>query len=84
MKIKISVTKDHIRSGFTKSCYMCPIALAMKAAGLESVLVAPVSGLAWKFNGTVHRAPTTMELASFIFNFDNGVAVEPFEFELNT
>lgn len=79
--MKISVTQEHIGNGVPGSCDFCPIALAIVSTlgyrphGLE------VSGNYIEMEGERPRA-TSAAMKEFIDAFDDGLPVQPFEFEL--
>lgn len=88
--ITISVTEEHIRVGDKKQCSSCPIALAIKE------FISPFVSLAVAFELTLHYKKRTenwcllhnhvidlpQEALTFIKEFDDGEAVDPFKFEL--
>lgn len=78
MKIKISVTQEHIGEGSMRNPYHCPIALACKSTGLvikavkSTQIVLPEWG----------HIPLPRSAKRFISKFDNGKPVKPFNFVL--
>lgn len=75
--IKIRVTAEHIRRGARSQPFSCPIALACQAAGQTKPLV----GLDVLFaDDHKHLLPPAVQ--QWVRNFDDGLPVEPFEFEL--
>jgi hypothetical protein len=89
--MRISVTQDHIKKGRKASCGHCPIALALKDAGLKDISVESHhvtihNGRKYIENGkecAYHRILVPYEVTHFIYDFDNGRKVETFEFELD-
>lgn len=78
MKITIRVEQRHIDCGKKKRCTICPVALALREAGIkhpsvDGITVAyrftkePIFVLSDKVNGWIKR-------------FDMGLEVQPFEF----
>ena len=74
MKVKVSVTDEHIRLGAPHDADRCPISLALKEQhGLEI--------------GKLHHLALPWKAMQFMRSFDrmNGSGrFDPFEFELNT
>lgn len=77
--ITINVTEEHIAKGKRRNCRSCPIALAIKQKfNCEDVEVGYVMFIKnYKFDN-----PTKVD--TFIFDFDNGFPVKPFNFDLPT
>lgn len=80
----ISVTKKHIKHGTAGDYNLCPIALAMKAAGLRRPQVGPTDITYLKKGGRKKKhACLTRKLTRFINAFDDGWDdVKPFKFLL--
>lgn len=82
MKKKIEVTQEDIKNGIRESANTCPIALAVTRAYGGRVLVN--SGVIIWDNGTgrpqIFSFPENVR--QFIINFDKGLQVKPFEFEI--
>jgi hypothetical protein len=79
----IEVTKDCIKYGQQGSKYYCPIALAMRNAGLTEISVTEIY-IRWKEKGSIASDLLVVpkNIKSFIKCFDKGQKVKPFEFEL--
>jgi len=78
----IHVTQEDIDQGARKDCRACPIGLAVeRESGWTEVMVGfpTISGL--KGNYRLVR-PTPYDAQLFIWSFDRGEPVRPFEFEL--
>ena len=76
--MKITVTQQHIDAGVRGSATSDPVALALKDAGWEKVYV-NVFGIQL---GKEKRYPLPEGMWKFMYDFDNGNPVFPFEFEL--
>lgn len=79
--ITISVSEEDIAEGEPKVCNLCPIALAMRRAGLEN----PSAGiyfLIWGGGERSHKMSLQKDVALFMARFDDGKKCEPFTFEL--
>ena len=75
----ISVKKKHIKNGEPENCETCPVALALREAGVNSLLV----GSERFFNNTystIASAPRSVQ--RFVASFDAGRKVKPFNFKL--
>jgi hypothetical protein len=76
-KIKITVTKDDIKSGHRGSVYCCPIAISVRRQAFSSKNVSvsagdcSIAGTYWELSRSAQR---------FISAFDNGRPVKPFSF----
>ena len=85
-RMKIRVTREHIRRGRRCDSTECPLALAMREAGLyEPAVSKDVCYWGSSYNdpqpyGTA-RLPDQAQ--AFINRFDEDLTGEPFEFELN-
>lgn len=79
VEMKIEVTQEDISNGIPDDCDYCPIALAAKRAGMESVLV---------YNSRIIArdeevdAPLSIRARRFVRRFDAGLRVKPFNFEV--
>ena len=76
-KLVVKVTQKHIDTGLRGRCWLCPIAFALK----------DLTGKNWRVhNDAVYyedlEIPLPWSAISFIKCFDEGLRVEPFEFEL--
>lgn len=80
--MKTTVTAQHIKDGWLANCNKCPVALALQSAGFP---LAQVSGDGIYLNGRGERIKTPALAREFIKTFDHlgGMAVRPFEFELD-
>lgn len=76
-KYVIKVTQRHIDSGYMGSTNSCPLARGLHAAGLRRWNVGCDS--AGTQNKDVNLPPSA---AKFRADFDNGVKVRPFQFEI--
>ena len=76
--MKIKVTQEHIERGVVKDCDVCPVALAMQEA-MEDDKVRVFSTYIETSEGNYI---TPESVGDFIDNFDEGLPVKPFEFEL--
>lgn len=77
--MKIKVTQKHIDNGFKNNCWRCPIALAIEEQLINKSFTVASSTI--RIQGNVINLP--YEACNFIRKFDNGLPVEPFEFELD-
>ena len=82
---KIEVTQQHIDDGMKESCSGCPVALAINELLLESAS-ANVGGTSVAFYTTNDTSALLsflpQEAANFIREFDCGLPVYPFNFEI--
>lgn len=79
--MRISVTQDHIDRGVKgDSCY-CPVAIAMREADYRSPKVGRVS-VRFDWDGGRAVLPVPYSVKTFVYRFDAGLDVWPFEFEL--
>lgn len=83
--ITISVSEECIREGAPRLCARCPVALAMRNAELDN----PCAGiyfLSWgpelKEGGRPHKMNVPKVVSQFMSDFDAGLQVFPFTFEL--
>lgn len=80
--MKIAVTRGHIARGTRRECSLCPIALAVREAlGAKAVSVDDMD-ITVETAGGVYRCNTPKSAEEFIYHYDDGESVEPFEFEL--
>jgi hypothetical protein len=77
-KIRISVTAKDIAAGARNDCTACPIALAMRRAGLSEPWARP-GNLFWERD---RSAETPDVAADFMKRFDDGEPVKPFRFTI--
>lgn len=87
MAITIKVTQEDIDKGKRANCFACPIALAsMRAFGLplDAGHVEAYGLFIGSFvnGGEYIRYHTPIETIRFMNDFDQGLLVSPFEFEL--
>ncbi len=77
---KITVTAEHIAKGYPGKSETCPVALAMRDAGIPSPSVG-ISTFNWGFRAEDWTVlPSNVSI--FIRNFDDHREVSPFEFEV--
>lgn len=92
-EVTVSVTQEHIDRGKRNDCSDCPVALAFLDA-LPGARIASVRY--WDHDGDLARAPEIHvtvdfdagfryyrapdEVAAFVADFDDGLAVSPFTF----
>ena len=78
--VTISVTENDIINGKSKDGCECPVALAMRRAGFDEMMVGPTY---FYPNGVTepgaHAAPEVVRF--FVDDFDAGRLVAPFSFE---
>ena len=84
--MKISVTYEDIQAGIPTSGSSCPIALAIERAGFcrgHRVRVYSSKIVCFSESDNVSgRFPLPAVAQSFVSDFDEGMAVQPFEFEV--
>ena len=80
--MRIEVTKEHIEDGEKDSKFYCPIALAMKDAGYDRPCVGALDVSWFIGKGDWNCAGLPTDAAQFVEDFDDGLNVEPFEFDL--
>lgn len=88
--MKIVVDAEAIKNGIAKNRYECPVALAIRKAGYKTVFCCPNDILVGRELGMAPSGPGMRRIfldpahpaRSFMFAFDKGEPVEPFEFEL--
>ena len=80
--MRICVTEEHINKGYSGSCEMCPIALALKEQmpDVNKVEVADTMIYLHLEEDDVLEKQHTRRTARFIEEFDQGKNVEPFYF----
>lgn len=81
MKYTIQVTNAHIQNGIKGNCKHCPVALAVMEITHGEVLVGN-DKLAAKINDNNHWAYTPDNVNDFVYDFDAGMPVQPFTFEI--
>lgn len=79
--MKVKVLQHHIDQGISRDVGACAIALALQEQFPEAVVsvgvtFAYVGGRYWEFAG--------YEARDFVADFDDGLPVSPFEFEMTT
>jgi len=79
--VRVSVRQEHIDRGKRCSATGCPVALAIRdVVGTQNVAVVPN----FAYVGTIftgQRFDLPEEVSEFIFEFDTGELVSPFEFD---
>lgn len=86
--IRVEVTEEDIREGERDNCRSCPIALALQRALPPDVELVTVGRYyaRWAFDESKFAlwfaATLPLQAKRFIALFDDGMAVEPFAFEL--
>ena len=82
--MKISVTEQHVQNGRRADPHHDPVALALYDAGFGEVYVGTteISVRKIPFTGNWTKVPVPHSVSDFMFDFDNGKPVEPFEFEI--
>ena len=76
----VKVTREHIENGQKNDCRYCPIGLALKDAGINTM-----TKERWvqNENGWIDTSATlSHRLETFASNFDNGKPVHPFSFRV--
>lgn len=74
--MKIQVTQEDIDNGESGNGYLCPIAIALKRAGFKSPAV-------WDFiDDGDYQIKTPKKAFKWLLDFDTGIEVTPFEFEI--
>lgn len=81
--MKVTVTQKHIDDGEVCNCTSCPIALALRDEGVQAPIVDARTTSFFRNNGSWCKYYLPPEARSFIHKFDNGIKVEPIEFELS-
>jgi hypothetical protein len=82
MKVRIRVTQEDIDRGGEGS-HTCPIALAVRRALPELDQPRVCSGRIYLDADLIATVMLPAEAQDFIGRYDNALAVEPFEFELD-
>lgn len=77
--MKIQVTQEDIDKGEKNLCHKCAIALAATRAFGK-----PMKAMRWRIEdpATGKSFTTPKEVGTFMFRYDDGLPVKPFEFEL--
>lgn len=78
--MKISVTQEDIDKGERNECRRCPVALALARAGFSGWEVD--AGTIFLPHSTAEPIRTPVEVTRFVLDFDEGLPVFPFTFEL--
>lgn len=78
--MKIEVTQEHIDKGRRRSCWGCPVALAMRSAGLLNAHAAATFYI-WGAHGQFFK-DLPKDVTSHIEYFDQTGKMRPFSFEL--
>ena len=79
--MRVKVSNEHIEKGEVGMPKCCPVALAMKDMGMVDPFVDSM-GIRFSLLGHRHYASTPNVVNDFLYKFDYGREVEPFEFEL--
>jgi hypothetical protein len=82
MKKTINVTQDDIDNGNVGDACACPVALALRRAFKTGGYDFYVEDKCMFVNNYAYFNPP--EVKNFIVNFDHGIKVEPFSFELES
>lgn len=84
MKVKISVTQDHINLGVRHGAAVCPIARAVREQidGASFVTVKSYVSLYSQHEDRSISYTLPNEARLFMERFDEGLSVQPFEFEM--
>lgn len=78
--MKIKVTQADIEEGRPEDCHLCPVALAVARAFDVPQYAVSVDGLFITVNDVNYDPPKLVD--EFIYAFDEGDKVIPFEFDL--
>lgn len=86
-KVKLKITDSNIKNGIPADPANCPIANAIKSKfkGLAYVSVLAdraIISLKGNKNASTYSSHLSKEASQFVKNFDRGVKVRPFKFEL--
>jgi hypothetical protein len=83
--MRIAVTADHIARGIPKDPRTCPVALAIRSALPSMKYISVVFSTAFLLRDSMreYEAFLPEEVVIFVDDFDNGLPVFPFEFELD-
>lgn len=83
--MKVNVTKTYIDAGVPRDCDRCPVALAVLGEHAIPVMVGPFR-MARRADTWTEARPSEVDLpqraVDWIRDFDNGIPVEPFSFEV--
>ena len=79
--MKIQVTQDDIDHGRSGDCNFCPVARAVKRATHLDLGVRVTIG--YVYLGNLVNFQLLSKVADFVYDFDVGMPVKPFEFELD-
>jgi hypothetical protein len=78
--MKITVTQEHIDKGIREDCTACPIALALRERGFDKYSVGRYAIYPnWGRRGAVGLSRAAVR---FTREFDQGLPVQPFSFNL--
>lgn len=78
--MRIIVTKEDIEKGRARDAQNCPVALALRRAGVVHFGVSGI--LVWVASGN-QAVVLPGHVQEWILNYDYGLQMEPFEFELH-
>ncbi len=79
----IKVSKEHIKYGFRRSAWACPIAMALRDAGFDSPEVLDCIIIFKNESGGYVETTLPFPARNFVRRYDKWLKCEPFEFELN-
>lgn len=82
LTMKIKVTQEDIAKGIPEDEGSCPVALALKHAGMMDVEVSLERAEAW-YGRRLFNVELPSKARRFIKRFDAGKLVKPFSFTLN-
>ena len=82
--ITVVVNEEHIRFGRQHDCCNCPVALALRDAGVMWTAVTPSEiSVCAENDGAVSQIVTPFRVRDFISVFDHGLPAEPFSFDID-
>jgi hypothetical protein len=83
-KVTIRVTKEDIETGRRGACGFCPIAFAVRReTNCHDVWVYDLTiDIKQHEHGQIAEYRTPFDAQRFMLDFDDGLAVKPFEFEM--
>lgn len=81
--MRVKVTQEDIEKGIPEHCGKCPIARAIRRAMPDAISVGVGSiGVEWFDKSGFRVAELPQQAQQFIYYFDFGEPVQPFEFDL--
>lgn len=85
-RVHVRVTQDHIDHGHPGTCHMCPVALALMAAGFDEASAGKVKLRAYEeIRGwflVTWQCDTPTTVVAFIDQYDSAGEVHPFTFDV--